>query len=597
MESTALSTGVEGVAASFNCCIECFEAFSSTQAPLNDSDMLLVELDLQQERLLTWGDLVGITKTQDQGRNSILDKKENLVQEGLASLHQLLSDESKFQTEYGLRPEPADGSATTQHYLSSGRAGIFKKSYKKVLRAAGRPGKFPTTSPNRRWVIQNKTKFKTFISHVGDMVDSLHDIAPVQTRQQDALVFQDFAELKGPEMKAVQAACEDRYKSWSDATSAIIAASEAGSIDHRTVADWVQETNAGEDEPGLPPLTTELRTTLTQAFKRFRLSLSSGTFLYFILTGVCFLQGTDGRCNSTNLGAMTLRTLGESFFPGRGTVVNKKWLPTERITQCIKEGNDGTMYVYCGLCTCALRTALSICETEERVRVECFVRPDDRIETSCQSAGTPLNRLICLLDMLKSIEAMPIDEAREFDNANLALIDRVWLEQRIYQLEEEFYDEVTNKDRIDAGAELFEELKDSNSSRTVIVILGELEACQWMMQTPPFPRTARMPKETEIHQLSGAPNWKRDFLGTFTPRHYHLSKLESRKELTTSMKRFTLPSEISLPHQTLPPRSAYSASQSQEDLYEASIDAGRNSDAHLGLAGRNRPIELRQTGG
>ena len=49
-----------------------------------------------------------------------------------------------------------------------------------------------------------------------------------------------------------------------------------------------------------------------------------------------------------------------------------------------------------------------------------------------------------------------------------------------------------------------------------------------MIQTPPFPWKARMPKETEIFRLSGGYSnvggrvweWHRTFLGTYTPSKY-----------------------------------------------------------------------------
>ena len=49
-----------GIAALFTTCIECFEYFKAAMTLRKDFDILLLKLELEQERLLIWGENIGI---------------------------------------------------------------------------------------------------------------------------------------------------------------------------------------------------------------------------------------------------------------------------------------------------------------------------------------------------------------------------------------------------------------------------------------------------------------------------------------------------------------------------------------------------------
>jgi hypothetical protein len=188
-----------------------------------------------------------------------------------------------------------------------------------------------------------------------------------------------------------------------------------------------------------------------------------------------------------------------------------------------------------------VRTALAICTSQESKTIRCFVRVDGRIDVDCLAQGTELDRLYSLLDMIKVLEANPKLSKGMYNYQLTQFVDRIWLESRIYRLEEEIYEGAMKRGAFERGVELFAELKeDIESKTTAFVILGKIDACHWMLHTPPFPWTPRMPKETEMYQLkwSGQPKkWERIFLGTFTPRLYHLSfnaSNELRRRLDSS---------------------------------------------------------------
>lgn len=247
---------------------------------------------------------------------------------------------------------------------------------------------------------------------------------------------------------------------------------------------------------------------------------------------------------------MCLKVHGETFLPGPNTATPKEEELGKRITKSmnVRFSNEdldmirynnieygslqyramvanlplGNIYVYCAPCVCAVRTALTICEQGGSEYLKYLTRVDDRVSAICCSESTKINRLVSLLNMVKRIEATDISQTTGFSISWINFIDRVWIEQRVYQLEEDLYAEITPGSVIHGGDELFAELQ-SEVKETGIIILGELNQCFWMLQTHPFPWKARVPKETEIYRLAKTRTssaWKRTYLGTYTPRGF-----------------------------------------------------------------------------
>ena len=189
-----------------------------------------------------------------------------------------------------------------------------------------------------------------------------------------------------------------------------------------------------------------------------------------------------------------------------------------------------TFYVYCGPCVFAFRTALYFCnEQKDSAYLKCLVRIDDRINTSCCLDSSKASRFASFLETIKEIETGK-GSGRGFLRTWLRYIDRVWLEQRLYKLEDEIEaGDLAHADPADAAKELFQELS-ADSNYNGFVILGETVHCGWMLQAEPFPWTSRMPRDTEIFQIHhgySSPRgriWQRTYLGTYTPREYSTLK-------------------------------------------------------------------------
>lgn len=111
------------------------------------------------------------------------------------------------------------------------------------------------------------------------------------------------------------------------------------------------------------------------------------------------------------------------------------------------------------------------------------------------------------------------------------MIDRIWVEQRLYEIEEET-DLPQHISRLaEMGGKVLSS-HDSDESTAGIIILGELTYCLPIMRSRPFPSKPRIPKETEMFQLKrpwdatiAKYEWQRKFLGTYTPRPSPITSL------------------------------------------------------------------------
>ena len=269
-----------------------------------------------------------------------------------------------------------------------------------------------------------------------------------------------------------------------------------------------------------------------------------------MFTSRCLSRDSDTGCDQNTLGSTSLKLHGESFLPGPNTAIPNEELLGKRIAkfmnvrfhpddfEMLRYNNGelsefqyaalaeslplGNVYIYCAPCVYAIRTALTICQQGNSKYLQYRTRVDDRISAACCSEGTKIDRLVSLINMVKTIEATDRYQTSGLAITWIDFIDRVWIEQRVFQLEEEIHAQGALRSAIHDGNELFAEFP-TETKETGVVILGELDQCFWMLQTPPFPWKARMPKETEIYKVSrthAKPTWKRTYLGTYTPRAF-----------------------------------------------------------------------------
>jgi hypothetical protein len=287
---------------------------------------------------------------------------------------------------------------------------------------------------------------------------------------------------------------------------------------------------------------------LTKEIAHFGFDLSIPIYqskaIYFVFTSTCLSEISGTSCNDKTLGLRSLDKKGPNFLLRDSR--NVKWSLGKRLTdavnpqfdweslQILQQNNyefpdiqklalesslpSQKVDIYCAPCACAIQTAVRICSHESTKLIQYLTKVDDRIPVSCCPETSKMACLSSLLVKIQEDESGLLTGTPGLETSWIQYIDRVWIEQRIYTLETQLYDRETYKSIHDSINELLSTFPGRNS-----VFLGELDQCLWILQTPPFPWTPRMPKENEIYELqknTKADLWEKKFLGTFTPRNF-----------------------------------------------------------------------------
>jgi Prion-inhibition and propagation len=244
IEPVSFTIGIVALASLFSTCIECFDYFKTGQHLEEEFEILLVKLDLEKTRLLIWGNAVGVLKTEDEGRAVELSEapKAELIGRCLERINSLLSDTDKLQNEYGLQASVEAGakSGRSSNVVSANSMNIFKTSYRRFwVRFASkqtRSGLLMRT----KWAIRDKPKFESLIVHLRDFIDGLHQVLSVKRETQDQIVCDDIISILDlSKLRLVRSACEGSYATWSAVASEAIEASEIGTVDRRSIEEWM----------------------------------------------------------------------------------------------------------------------------------------------------------------------------------------------------------------------------------------------------------------------------------------------------------------------------------------------------------------------
>jgi hypothetical protein len=134
---------------------------------------------------------------------------------------------------------------------------------------------------------------------------------------------------------------------------------------------------------------------------------------------------------------------------------------------------------------------------------------------SCRADVTSAEGFASIVDKCKELEVSGYDSYLE----RVGFLDRLWLEQRRYNLEEEI--EKRELHTLSSPSESLGRILGlhSDDSRCAgILVLGEADVCINMMQLSPFPTHARIPRAAEIFMMKWIyeGGWTREYLGTYT---------------------------------------------------------------------------------
>ena len=212
-----------------------------------------MKLDLEKTRLLIWGNTVGVLKAEGEVRIIELNdgQRVELIGRCLESMKNVLSDTDKLQSVYGLQSTAHSNPniSRSSNIVSKNSMSLFKTSYRRFwARFAGDQAR-ATFASRTKWAIHDKARFEGLITHLRDLIDGLNQVLPVKREIQDQIIKDDIVSILDlSKLRLVQFACEGSYTAWSDVASAVIEASEFGTVDRRNIEEWLGGSNALVDE-------------------------------------------------------------------------------------------------------------------------------------------------------------------------------------------------------------------------------------------------------------------------------------------------------------------------------------------------------------
>ncbi|KAL8903587.1 MAG: hypothetical protein Q9171_007350 [Xanthocarpia ochracea] len=259
-----------GIAALFTSCVQCFEYFKAATTLREDFEILLLKLEIEQERFLVWGEDAGIGTDgwEEQSLFNGDSKRQDLVRRSLDAIRRLLENAEDLKSQYGVR--------------------------------LAAPGK-PTILQKTRWVIHDAAKFGKLIEHLRDLINSLREDGhgPLDTLEEKmktdiAYMIDDIGKLR-----LLPEACGDVYPQWSETARSAIDASELG-----TEGEYIENYPLAQIQ-GSDIVNTQNIDPRRTYFGDEEVYASIKLQIFFMLTKECCNLGTESPCEQTALGRMS----------------------------------------------------------------------------------------------------------------------------------------------------------------------------------------------------------------------------------------------------------------------------------------------------
>ncbi|KLU82131.1 hypothetical protein MAPG_01208 [Magnaporthiopsis poae ATCC 64411] len=551
-DPASLIIGAIPLAALFTTCIDGFAYIRAGQNLERDLQIILVKLDIEKARLLSWGNAVGIVRGIHDGRHSALNDQstEARVRSILESVRVLLTDSQTLEKKYALQeiPEPSQTVATggTQRFDVVSRASTFWRSYNRFRSRFGTAQDRARVGIAKRttWAVHDRERFREFVADLHELIDGLEDVAPDAFAAAERVVEDDVGSLRLSSLRLVGDALggDVRYQALADVISEATQATEDG----RT-GQWLDDQS--DSEVAQPEAAQET----TQNDRPMAFRVDAQCFMMF--TPQCESERTNTRpCIQTRRPFL-------SYFEGKSilAVHAKSWHPGYRIgsrivleeacgldsmtlaklrlglqrrslgmTDAESETSSAPtddspyyiadVFIYCPPCTRLVDTAVDVCNSlPDPLLLRRLIRIDERLPCTCLDRALALEALQAILEQIQHVESNTQLGASYLRYSRAEYVDRDFLEERIMALEEELSAALPatpdeNMRRILANHRYTDNLGG-------LVILGEHQNLGPLAQLPAFPKKARVVRENEIWVFFYDWNeWKRDRIGTFTTK-------------------------------------------------------------------------------
>lgn len=556
----------------FHSCLQYFQLFKTAESASLDVQILLFQLDCHHEDLIIWGEKHGVFD-EIQPRVSMPEEVFSRLETALRLLEALFKDTHALRERYGV-VESNDGgeSATTgQDTAFPSSAGLRRLNWFRSQKANS--GREQSAKPSlgvlrkTQWAIYDKEKFEGLVQKIGEVVGQVEKILPVpdEFRNQTALrdivpLIEDLARLK-----LFQTASASIRPAWSNAASGLIIASEAASVrGPGTISRWIEQVDDGESRLEDNPLPHQIATASTNNAKTpqnkpkelsFEIEYRSLWSLWFAFLPNCpssslglscatrfleinadcpaFINVEDAK-KTWGLGPKIKRALQKDPDIGKyeetlDKVSNISYELQDKVADLLDPITAGlraqsTLHIYCPPCRCAIRTALILCH-QGLSGGKAWVRVDDRIPTTCCDAQDTAQ---LLQSFIETINAYELDQKNVFPSGSyrgdVEYMDKEWIENRVYTLQVDLYAGEAHEDRFKNFESCLRDMEKGEGIHSVVLV--EASSGAWILQTAPFRKSPRMPKQTEVYSYRCPKvvySWNNRFedkgiyRGTFTP--------------------------------------------------------------------------------
>jgi hypothetical protein len=178
------------LAALFKSCIDAFDLIQTGHNQELDLMKLVLQLNIEKCRLLTWGESMDLTSTLDEAELTASASCEfcEVMMETLKTMFHLFNDSKKLQERYGCK-QYLDSPATNDTEQTS-HVRFLAASFDNFQMATSWRGKRPKLLPKARWAIHDRKRFASFVTEIKELVDGLlHITKPLVplSRQEDAM--------------------------------------------------------------------------------------------------------------------------------------------------------------------------------------------------------------------------------------------------------------------------------------------------------------------------------------------------------------------------------------------------------------------------
>lgn len=182
--------------------------------------------------------------------------------------------------------------------------------------------------------------------------------------------------------------------------------------------------------------------------------------------------------------------------------------------------------IYVAPCKRQISTAVSICHgVSLNINVSCYVRIDDHLSASCCSTSAISERLESLLSEL---DKGVYNGSNIYDQNLNECIDRVWLEQRLYEMDGETdRDPITLKTQFSGDLRSVYDCNGVTKPLAAILLIGESDLINKVMNTKPFYASPRVVQPNQFFRTDRrvfdrkGSQYVRKFLGSIDVNWQH----------------------------------------------------------------------------